>query len=247
VALSGADGRLRVVVQAVNETREWIIAGATVAAALGTLAAVLVALYRETWREWRSRPRLTLDLDPTWSERNLDLFWQQGSSPAHWARLRVSNATGRRSAHDVEVLVTAFYTVDQEEEDWQPPLDTRPLPWSNTPPVDGAEVTEAQIPPGVSRHLDVLQFPAPVLSDGGGGYSPADPKDGARTHGYLRVVPDPTDLRNRLVENHRYRINLAVTARDLDSRAYVMKVEFDGAYRWPAEFWGGMTLTLQEG
>jgi hypothetical protein len=144
-------------------------------------------------------------------------------------------------------LVTAFYAVDQGEEDWQPPLDTRPLPWSNTPLVNDAVVTEAQIPPGVSRHLDLLQFPAPMVSDGGGGGSPADPDDAVRTHGYLRVVPDPSDLSNRLFENHRYRINLAVTARDEDSRAYVIEVEFDGAYRWPAEFWGGMTLTLQEG
>jgi hypothetical protein len=65
-----------------HETREWIVAGAAVAAAVGTLSAVLVALYRDTWREWRSRPRLSLHLDPNWTESNRDLFWQQGQSPS---------------------------------------------------------------------------------------------------------------------------------------------------------------------
>lgn len=227
----------------VNQTREWLVAGATIAAALGTIAAVLIALYRETWREWRSRPKLSLNLDSTWSEASRDLFWQQGSAPAHWARLRVVNASGRRSAQDVEVLVTAFYALGGDDERWQPPLDTRPLPWSNTPPQGGNVVTEAQIPPGVSRHLDLLQFPAPGVSDGAGGFSLADPEDEVRTTGYLCAVPDPGDPSNWLFENHKYRIELAVTARDVDSKVYSLEVQFDGFYRHATDFWDRMVLT----
>jgi hypothetical protein len=230
----------------VNETREWIVAGAAVAAALGTLLAVLVALYRDTWREWRSRPFLSLHLDPIWSESNRDLFWQQGQAPAHWLRLKVMNKKGRRSAEDVEVLVTAFYALGDDDERWQPPLDTHPLRWS------AMEDPRVQVPPGVSRHVDLLTFPAPAASDGHGGYLAATPEDEPRTTGVLCVRQEGAStssgsaVSNLMFENHRYRVELAVVARDIDSRAYAIEVEFDGRYRYPPDFWGKMTLTCPQ-
>lgn len=227
----------------INETREWVVAGAAVVAALGTLSAVLVALYRDTWREWRSRPLLSLHLDPIWTESNRDLFWQQGQYPAHWLRPRVKNEKGRRSAEDVEVLVTAFYALGGEEEAWQPPLDTHPLRWSAT------QDPRVQIPPGVSRHVDLLMFPAPAVSDGAGGALNAPPEEALRTTGVLCVNQDGASadsgsaVSDRVFENHHYRIELVVVARDIDSRAYVMEVEFDGRYRYPPDFWGEMMLT----
>lgn len=227
----------------VNETREWIVAGAAVAAAFGTLSAVLVALYRDTWREWRSRPRLSLHLDPNWTENNRDLFWQQGQSPAHRLRLRVRNERGRRSAEDVEVLVTAFYVLGDEQESWQPPLDTCPLRWSAT------QDPRVQIPPGVSRYVDLLMFSAPTVSDGGGGFLTAPPEDELRTTGFLCVSQEGTSansgsaVSNQVFEDRHYRIELAVVARDIDSRAYAIEVEFGGRYRYPPDFWGDMMLT----
>ncbi len=227
----------------VNGTREWIVAGAAVAAALGTLSAVLLALYRDTWREWRLRPRLTLHLDPMWTESNRDLFWQQGQAPAHWLRLRVRNEKGRRSAEDVEVLLTAFYALGVEEEAWQPPLDIYPLRWSAT------RDPRVQIPPGVSRHVDLLMFPAPTISDDGGGFTVASPEAELTTTGVLCVRQDGASAKSgsavsdQVFENHHYRIELAVVARDIDSRAYAIEVEFDGRYRYPPDFWGDMMLT----
>jgi len=227
----------------INETREWIVAGAAVAAAFGTLSAVLVALYRDTWREWKSRPLLSLHLDPIWSESNRDLFWQQGQSPAHWLRLRVRNEKGRRSAEEVEVLVTAFYALGGEEEAWQAPLDTLPLQWSAT------KDPRVQIPPGVSRHVNLLMFPAPRMSDGGGGSRAASPEDELTAAGVLCVrsggasANSGSAASDRVFENHHYRIELAVIARDIDSRAYAIEVEFDGRYRYPPDFWGDMMLT----
>jgi hypothetical protein len=226
----------------VNGTREWIVAGAAVVAAFGTLSAVLLALYRDTWREWRSRPRLSLHLDPMWTESNRDLFWQQGEAPAHWLRLRVRNEKGRRSAEDVEVLVTGFYALGEAEEAWQPPMDIYPLRWSATPD------PRVQIPPGVSRHVDLLMFPAPTVSDGGGGFTVAPPEEELTTTGVLCVRQEGASTRSgsavsdQVFENHHYRIELAVVARDIDSRAYAVEVEFDGRYRYPPDFWGDMTI-----
>jgi hypothetical protein len=227
----------------VNETREWIVAGAAIVAAFGTLSAVLVALYRDTWRERRSRPLLSLRLDPNWTESNRDLFWQQGRSPAHWLRPRVKNEKGRRSAEDVEVLVTAFYALEGNEEAWQPPLDIYPLRWSAT------QDPRVQIPPGVSRHVDLLMFPAPTVSDGGGSFLTASPEDELPTTGFLCVIQEGASansgsaVSDQVFENHHYRIELAVVARDIDSRAYAIEVEFDGRYRYPPDFWGNMMLT----
>lgn len=227
----------------VNETREWIVAGAAVVAAFGTLSAVLVALYRDTWRERRSRPLLSLHLDPIWTESNRDLFWQQGQSPALWLRPRVGNENGRRSAEDVEVLVTAFLALGGDEEAWQPPLDIYPLRWSAT------QDSRVQIPPGVSRHVDLLMFPAPTVSDGQGGFLTAPPEDELQTTGFLCVRQEGPSahsgsaVSDQVFENHRYRIELAVVARDIDSRAYALEVEFDGRYRYPSDFWGDMMLT----
>jgi len=227
----------------VNETREWIVAGAAIAAAFGTLSAVLLALYRDTWRERRSRPLLSLRLDPVWTESNRDLFWQQGQSPSHWLRPRVKNEKGRRSAEDVEVLVTAFYALGGDDEAWQPPLDIYPLQWSAT------QDPRVQIPPGVSRHVDLLMFPAPTVSDRQGGFLTAPPEDEQRTTGFICVRQEGTSansgsaVSDQVFEHHRYRIELAVVARDIDSRAYAIEIEFDGRYRYSSDFWDEMTLT----
>jgi hypothetical protein len=144
------------------------------------------------------------------------------------------------------VLVTAFYALEDEEEAWQPPLDIYPLRWSATPD------PRVQIPPGVARHVDLLMFPAPTVSDGQGGYSPAPPEDELLTTGSLCVRQEGASAKSgsavsdQLFEDHHYRIELAVVARDVDSRAYAIEVRFDGRYRYPPDFWGDMMLTLPQ-
>jgi hypothetical protein len=88
-----------------------------------------------------------------------------------------------------------------------------------------------------------------MLLTPGGGYSVADPMKGMRTTGHLCVRDEDASVNSgsvasdQVFEKHRYRIELVVTARDIDSRAYEMEIEFDGQYRYPVDFWTDMTLT----
>jgi hypothetical protein len=100
----------------------------------------------------------------------------------------------------------------------------------------------------MSRYVDLLRFPAPLVSDGGGGYSAAPPEDERITTGILCVNQDGASatsgsaVSDHVFENHHYQIELAVVARDVDSRTYVMEFKFDGRYRFPPDFWSDMLL-----
>ena len=75
------------------------------------------------------------------------------------------------------------------------------------------------------------------------------PDDELRTTGILCVRQEGASANSgsavsgRVFEDHLYRIELVVVARDIDSRSYAMKVEFDGRYRYPSDFWSAMTLS----
>jgi hypothetical protein len=94
---------------------------------VGGLVAALVALYigvvRDRWR----RPSLSLHLKPG----DLVSLGTHGTPIAQYARLRVRNKRGRRSAQNVEVLVTAFRCLGDPV--GRPPVDTLPLIWSSLP------------------------------------------------------------------------------------------------------------------
>jgi hypothetical protein len=83
--------------------REWLIA-------LGTVGATVVALYVGVLRDRFRRPSLDVSFDPA-DSRDLQVVGMRidshpkGGTRAAYARLKVTNRTGRNTAEEVQVLV----------------------------------------------------------------------------------------------------------------------------------------------
>ncbi len=197
--------------------REWLIA-------VGTVGAVLVALFWEPIRARWKRPKLDLSFDASSPDAitvNVD-YPAAGPSkyaPSHWLRLNVSNRPRRRSAHEVRVLVTSVHRLGPDGTAVERlPLDTVALIWSNLK--KASDVTE--IPPGVDRRVDVanLIWATNQL-----------PRDGATgCEAELQVIPEPSARRNRLAAG-RYRLDLALSARDVDARRFSLLLKADGVWQ----------------
>jgi hypothetical protein len=134
---------------------DYLGAISTAVAALGTLAAVIVALYLNIWREHRSKPRLSLEeFEDTW----FGVGFNPGSptkSSAWGIPLLVRNAPGRRTAHNVQVLAT-FSARLGEDQDWTDLVFDQPLVWKfGALPSSGAGTAVVDIPPGVYRKVFV--------------------------------------------------------------------------------------------
>jgi hypothetical protein len=226
-----------------NTFTEHLEAWAAVVAALGTLAAVLIALYRDTWRAARRRPRLTVSFASENPERYIHIYRDdQGYLPGF--RLNVANAKGRDTAHDVEVLVS-FWSLRHpppelgQASEWDQRLENRPLVWANEYET-GELITRVAIPPGVSRQLEFVRFGRPRdlqrVIDGGSRAIERPPELSEpelprpkRKHGGFEVKDDfallvapPFDGSDRHILQwhvpHRFR--LVATQRDADSVAY---------------------------
>jgi hypothetical protein len=211
----------------VNDFREWLLVA-------GTLGAVVVALgvaFYGRLRAWRERPKLSLSFDPSAGSETLDLVsvgtLVSGNPPiSHWARIRIENGRGRRSAQDVEVLVTRFRRCDEAA--WvQPPLDTRPLRWSNSTlsESDGG-LSRVTIPPGVARHCDLVALAPPLLVHDYEGSGSGDLDRGEfGAIATLQIDPAPTDRRHWIATG-AYELELAICARDVNARFYSTTIEF---------------------
>lgn len=142
-----------------NELTAWATAGA----AVGTISAVAIVLYRDTWRAARRRPQLSIEF----AEDNPDFIHLSDRERGHLPgfRLNIANATGRDTAHDVEVLVSFWSMRHPPPElgrstDWDQRLANRPLVWANE--YESGEITtRATIPPGVSRQVEFVRFGHP--------------------------------------------------------------------------------------
>jgi hypothetical protein len=93
---------------------------------------VIIALYRDTIREWRTRPRLKLDFHakkfgPLIADVELTST-SGGKVPSYWLRLLVTNGKHRRTASDVSILVTEAQRIEGTTRIWAG-LDTVPLIW----------------------------------------------------------------------------------------------------------------------
>lgn len=203
----------------------WTAYPASFGGFVAAAAAVGIALWGAR-RERRSGPKLRLLYD---GDSGQD-FAVGVMDTQHWVRVRVENGragrSGRRSAHDVEVLVVAAARDDGSA---VTQLEGCAFLWSNVLDADGHSVARLTIPPGVARRFDLLVVRQPLVSDGGGGQRPTtdDPADGARAE--LRVVPVPGDWSASLAAG-RYTLDVVVTARDSDAAYYEIGVEFDGKW-----------------
>jgi hypothetical protein len=205
--------------------REWIIAGAAMVGAVGTVAAVAYALYRDTWREKRHRPHLSLYFDPSPSPSNLDVV-TAGKPVMHWARLRVENEPGRRTAEEVEVLVLSFRPIDGKGA--LAPLNGRLLPWVGLRSSDmNSPVTRTHIPAGIARRVDLLSV---------------SKTETGHARGRLEAIPTVEDGRAS-VNPGRYIVELAVAARDIDAVRFALEVHFDGSWSEGPEVWNHIRIS----
>jgi hypothetical protein len=180
-------------------------------------------------------PALTLEFEERQDTADVQqpaeyAFWPEGEGPydymSHWVRPRVTNARGgvwgRDSARDVEVLIERVEAhgarrnapARPESEDR---LKGLPLQWSEL------ETTKVDLPPGVERRFDLCHVDNI--------YKEKDDKHPLR-HTPIRfdVRPLPEAKYHR-VFGDRYRVTLALTARDLDASYYAMEIAYDGKRR----------------
>jgi hypothetical protein len=181
----------------------WIETAATVVAALGTVGAVVLALWLQVYRERRRKPSLRLvysAADPA-SEAWAPVY-REGHQ-ALWLRFSVCNATGKDTARDVQVLVTRVVTPRERSE----LVPGGPLHWTDlrSPTID--------LPAGISRKVDVAQLELPASTQAG-------------TVLWLKVSPVEGDTRHRL-EPGSYDVELAVTAQGVDAVFYNAKLDFE--------------------
>lgn len=171
--------------------------------AIATTLGVLIALFEHRLERWWREPLLTLEYDDKQGPPHWDRVLVQPQD--FFLRLRVRNAPRCRSAENVQVLVTQY-------EGGQLGLDTRPLEWSaqRLPPGGGA-VTVLGIPPGVQRHVDLLQIKAAA----------------GALHAHLCVVPTPWGS-GHVVSARDHTLELTVTAKDVDAITYKLSLRYRG-------------------
>jgi hypothetical protein len=119
---------------------------ATVAVAIGTLAAVAYALFRDLVVTPRRRAKLELHFDRTGHDETM--LQMPDGSDALCVRMRVVNRPGKDTADDVVVIATAFRQLATDE---SRPIGL-PLTWSGSNP----PITVAAVHPGSQRHVDLL-------------------------------------------------------------------------------------------
>lgn len=133
--------------------REWLIAA-------GTLSAAGVAVYVGVVREWRRRPKLSLDYTGTTGGDAVVVDANRHLSPPEvaYVRLRVVANAGRRAAEGVEVMVvSARETAPRKGYPPRSPpgfsIEGQLLACSNSPPM----TTSQTVPPGSHRLVDLLR------------------------------------------------------------------------------------------
>lgn len=191
--------------------------------AIGTLGAVVVALWLQWWLVRQRRPSLKLEFE---SARDRVDVVQRVSSPhepleyrSHWVRPRVTNRRRCDSAENVEVLLVSVEASDGIPGSPSPPtsaerlLEGLPLKWSEV------DSTKVSIPPGAARHFDLLHVDnLRVEADG------EHVKGGAPIR--FDVYPVPLAKYHRAFRT-RYEVTLALTARDTDAAFYNTIVTYD--------------------
>ncbi|WP_199513888.1 hypothetical protein [Nucisporomicrobium flavum] len=124
---------------------DWISAIGQAAGAVGTVAAVVVALFLPGWQRAKMRPIVTLEFDRT--SEDLAVY-ESPPWASVWIRLRATNRPGRETARKVRVIASK---VEPEEGSVLPEntLALRELTWSEV------RAGELDLPPGMQRRIDV--------------------------------------------------------------------------------------------
>jgi ribosomal protein L40E len=199
------------------------------ATALATLAAVLATLYISVWRERWRRPHLTLRL--TEDAQMGTSFGHEDASTCNVATLAVSNANGRRTAEDVQVLLTVwrpgtapiYRLVNQRRLQW----------WYGDEALDTAgAVTTETLGPGVSRPvaLALLGHPKAVHEALRWEDRWAAMDDEAREfwrdhrHGIWAISPIDAEGGGWIKVGDPLEFSATITARDVDAQTYYSRI-----------------------
>jgi hypothetical protein len=195
------------------DVREWLIAVGTVVAALGTLAAVVVALalaQRAERSARRRRPSLELSFDPTHGIRRELLSYSDRSGPGAYVRFGVKNAPGKDAAEDVEVLLAEILVPSFTEDDQAIDVSFPGFQWTHT------TSTRLTIPAGVVRDIDIARLHE----------LPPDP--GLASKLELLMSPPPADGR-QFLDGGTYELRLTVSARNADAVTYRTRLTYNPA------------------
>jgi hypothetical protein len=186
------------------------VAITAVSAVASTIAAV-TAVYVGVLRVHRTSPKLTvLPFDATGPDLvELD----QPASRWVWARVRIANDRGRRSAEDATVLVVQ---AEMGTEDGRrvelPLLAGRWLQWSD------ADCESVTIAPGVARRIDILTMIA-----GTSGTEEPEVR--------IPIYPPPRASRRHVVTGTQIHLELALTAKDVPATRFRLTVDIDRGWR----------------
>jgi hypothetical protein len=199
---------------------------ATVAVAIGTIGAVLYALFRDFFVTPRRRPKLDLRFDKSGNDQVI-VATAEGFD-AGYVRLRAANRVGRDTADDVVVMVTELRQVAGSEETMSEaqPIGL-PLTWSGSSPTR----TMASVHPGSERHIDLLHVDLPARDD----------SEIARR--WSEALPLQLDLSPRpvggydILEPGTYEISVEVRARNADAIRHAIPVFWDGKWSGKAAIW----------
>jgi hypothetical protein len=197
-----------------NEDVKTIGAGATT-------VGVLLALFGPPLRHWWRSPLLSLDYEAKRGEPHWDHVSLEGQ--VFFLRVRVRNARGCAAAEDTQVIVASYRAADLG-------LEGRALEWSAQRSRHEAPVTSLRVPPGLERHVDIVQIDqrpswAVVAQDDSGnsvGSAVAEHQE-AR----LCVHPKPWGQAH-LVPKGDHDVVVTISAANADTVSYRFTISYDG-------------------
>jgi hypothetical protein len=186
-----------------------VTALSAVGAAVGTVGAVIVALYLGPWRDRRRRPDLRLEPGV------IEVFNVQtaGAAQVAIATIRVSNRVGRNAATAVQVFVQSVQTPGERV-----PLAIKPLMWA------ASRGDEVDVVAGSTYDLELLR----VSRMGEEGHlraviAYADSQPNAAF--YIPARGETNEL-----PSGDYDLQLSVHARNVDATVWRVAIAWDG--RW---------------
>ena len=182
----------------------------TVLAVLGVVltgATIAVALLLQWWLVRQSRPRLSLEFSPIPADEDIAPV-QLADRNELWVRLKVRSKSGKATAHSAEVLLLRLHRPGASSS----VVPSRQLSWADTPS------ERLAIPSGTWRRVDVLKLVA--HSDASRAVlAPA-----------LKQYADSGEAaaRDVLAEDGLYRLDLAITADEIESSRWRFDFIFHG-------------------
>jgi hypothetical protein len=201
-------------------------------AAVGTLLAVLVALFKDPVLAWRRKPHLDAKCtkDSPWTVRTTIIVYDRNTGNVLWngdcyyVRIEVENS-GQTRAEKVQVYASklAKLAADNKFEVIQAfiPLNMR---WANSPP-SGATAVLNGISPKMGAFCDIVS-----LCD------PANPHQGRPpgtqpnvTVGQLQLEVEPSNL-SHLLAPGTYRLTLRIAAANVEPVEKVLEFKHTGGW-----------------